>query len=246
MNAVLIGYGDIGKSLYEVLSPYHKISITDMATDRVAEGTFDILLIAIPFSPVFVPFVEHYQRQYTGKGRTRIPTLIFSTVAIGISDICAAYHSPIEGRHTKIVDMIRRQTYCIGKKKDSAMDENLFIATFFEEAKLKYDFFDNAKITEFLKLRSTALFGVNIEFARYSKQVADDIGMDFELVKEYDKAHNRLCREVGMDYCQRYILDPPEGEIKGHCVVPNSIILDEQYPSVFLKEIYRPKGNKII
>ena len=70
-----------------------------------------------------------------------------------------------------------------------------------------------------------------------SKSVADKIDMDFELLKEFDRDYNKLYHELGENWAQRYILDPPEGKIGGHCLVPNAKLLNEQYPNEWLEKL---------
>jgi UDP-N-acetyl-D-mannosaminuronate dehydrogenase len=93
----------------------------------------------------------------------------------------------------------------------------------------------SASFTEALKLLSTTEYGVNIEFARYKKQVADSLGMDYVAMKQWNLDYNNLYQRLGHLEYQKYILDPPEGPKGGHCVTPNAKILNEQYPYEMVK-----------
>jgi len=233
MKAVLIGFGEVGSSLFEVFSKYHTIGINDPAREKKApKGTYDVMLVAIPYNEQFEKVVQAYQDEY--KPRC---TIIFSSVAIGTSRRLGAVHSPIEGVHPRLAYSIRNNPRWIG-------GSDMLAIKFFTES----GFTDNNLVivgipewTEFLKLRSTSLYGVNIEFARYTKTVADEIKMSFAWVHKYDKWYNTMYQNQSHPEYQRYVLTPPVGNIGGHCVVPNAKILDEQYPSPFLKEIYKKK-----
>lgn len=230
INALIIGYGEIGRGLYSAYSDTHAIDVYDIAFKELPEGSYDILLIAIPYSDEFVEIVNGYRKEYRPRA-----TIIFSTVPVGTTScIMGAVHSPVEGKHPMLADSIRLARRWVG-------GYNKTVENFFKEAGVKPVFVDRPEYTEFMKLSSTALYGLNIEFARYRKKVCDILGMDFNLVKGFDEDYNELYRELGMPQFQRYILSPPEGNIGGHCVVPNARLLDAQYPSIFLKEIYRDK-----
>jgi hypothetical protein len=230
VKALLIGYGQIGRSVYEVFSESHAIDIYDIVFKEKPEGEFDILLVAIPYGDKFVETVNQYRSDYAVKA-----TIVFSTVAIGTTrQILGAVHSPVEGKHPKLADSMRIMPRWVGGLSRPA-------ERFFKEAGFMLKWCPKPEITEFLKLQSTSKYGVAIEFTRYIKAACDSLGMDFEYIREFDRDYNDLYRELGLPQYSRYILHPPEGNIKGHCVRENSIILDAQYPSDFLKEIYRDK-----
>ena len=226
-----MGNGEIGKSFKEVLKSTAKVSIYDRVSSEDCLEKTDILIIAFPYyGDSFCSEVKRYQGMTDPKD-----TVIVSTVPIGTCRRVNAVHSPVEGKHPHLAESIRKGIRWVG-------GSNAFNVTqLFEEANLEVRQVKEPEFTEFLKLRSTSLYGVNIEFARYSKDVADKIDMDFELVKEFDQDYNNLYKELDMPQFQRYILDPPEGKIGGHCVVPNAEILDKQYPHNYLKNIYDPK-----
>lgn len=223
-----MGYGEVGKGVADFFDEFHIIEIHDPAKGyRVAKQSCDVLLVAIPYNHDFIATVQRYQRDYEPRG-----TIIFSTVAIGTTkQIDNAIHSPIEGKHPHLEDSIRIMQRWVGGPKLRVLEN------FFAAANLKPMWVKNPDWTEFLKLYSTSKYGVNIEYARYAKTVADSIEMPFEYTKLFDEAYNHLYTVLGQKQFQRYVLDAPDGIIGGHCIRPNSLILDEQFPSVFLKLI---------
>jgi len=230
MKAILCGYGEIGKAVFKVFSKYHKIQIHDPYQSlEVSKGTkADILLVAIPYSSAFVNIVSKYQKYFKIK-----TTIVFSTTAIGTCRQLNAVHSPVEGKHPNLAKSIKIHKRWIGGTNINALD-------FFSKAGFKSkntEILRKSEWTEFLKLRSTSLYGVNIEFARYSKEVADNLKMPFENIQQFDKDYNKLYQELKMPQYSRYILTPPKGKIGGHCVTSNSKILNKQYPNNLLKEI---------
>jgi len=233
LTGIVVGLGEIGQAVREVFSKTHDIDTYDIAIDaRLPDKTYDIMLVCFPYSDIFVSEVIHYSNRFNVKA-----SIIFSTTSIGTtSQISNAVHSPVEGKHPRLAKSIRLMPRWVGGYNELAHQ-------FLVEAGFNPYYCEKPEHTEFLKLRSTAKYGVNIEWTRYEKTVADDLGMDFEQVKRFDRDYNLLYKQLFMPQFQRYILDPPKGMIGGHCVVPNSKILDAQYPSVFLKEIYREKGD---
>lgn len=239
MRSILIGYGEVGQGIAEALGD-NLDAIYDCGDERYCkkpEGIFDILVIAFGFSDEFIDQVKHYQKIYKVSA-----TIIFSTVPIGTSRALGAYHSPVEGKHPRLGKSIKEMARWVGGygKNDQA---NYCVTTFLAGAGFMIKMLDKPEATEFLKLQSTSKYGVNIEFARYAKSVCDDLGIDFKLVKDFDIEYNRLYQLLGMPEFQRYILNAPDGPIGGHCVVPNAKILDKQYPSNLLKEVYNGGGK---
>jgi hypothetical protein len=230
MNALCVGYGEVGRAVTQVFSRFHSVEAYDITDAEKPKGVYDILLVCIPWTDDFVRIVNRYRKEYEVQA-----TVIFSTVPIGITArIKNAVHSPIEGKHPNLAESILLMPRWMGGQSNLARQ-------FFEKAGLTVRQVDKPEYTEFLKLQSTSNYGLNIEYARYVKWVCDNIGMDYDLVKRFNRDYNELYLDLNLDRFQRYILDPPVGNIGGHCVRGNARILDSQYPNIFLKEIYRDK-----
>lgn len=228
INALIIGYGEIGRGLYSAYSDTHAIDVYDIAFKELPEGKYDLLLIAIPYSDEFVEIVNGYRKEYHPRA-----TIIFSTVPVGTTScIMGAVHSPVEGKHPMLADSIRLARRWVG-------GYNKTVENFFKEAGVKPVFVDRPEYTEFMKLSSTTLYGLNIAYAKYRKEVCDKLGLDYEHIKQFDADYNKLYQDLGMPQYQRYILDaPPIDGIKGHCILENLVLLYEQYPSELIREIF--------
>ena len=140
-------------------------------------------------------------------------------------------HSPVEGKHPHLADSIEKGIRWIGgypKKFVKILEKN----------NIRMRVVGKPEYTEWLKLRSTTLYGLNIEYARYSKKVSNELDMPFDFIKEFDQDYNELYEKLDMPQFKRYILSPPRGKIGGHCVVPNAHILDSQYPDILVKRVY--------
>lgn len=222
MNHLIIGMGEIGKA---VSGLFPEAQTLDME-DKVIKGDIDVAHICFPYSDKFVDDVEEYYTLYR-------PThlVIYSTVPIGTTASLSfhAVHSPVEGKHPDLALSILQMERWVASTNPG---ETLFFYTLFDMVGLHVRKIADPSFTEALKLLSTTEYGVNIEFARYKAWVADQIGMPYELTKEWNREYNKLYSNLGMDKrFQKFVLDAPEGPKGGHCVTPNARLLNEQFPN---------------
>ena len=223
-----MGRGEIGSAVKEVIEKYDHVSTYDIkGKNGKVPNTIHVMHICFPYSDKFVEQVQNYVTRYEP-----IHLLVWSTVPIGTCRKLNATHTPVEGRHPKLAESMRKMRRWIGNTKAS---ERKFFLEYFVDRDFSVQGVNDSRHTEFLKLRSTSRFGINLVFADYEKKIADDIGMDWEHLKHFDTNYNRLYRDLGMDWAQRYILDPPQDGLGGHCLIENGVLLDEQYPNKLLK-----------
>lgn len=237
-KSLVIGMGEIGTALYKVINRSRVVYTRDMAdTDHDAKDV-DILHIAFPYSEGFVNEVKNYIEFYDPQ-----LTIIYSTVPIGTCEAISdnIVHSPVEGKHPELEESILIMPRWLGCSDPLALEA----ATQFWMPLVKtIRTMGSARFTEFLKLRSTSKYGINLAWTDYEKSVADELGMDFQALKNFDEDYTALYYKMGMPEYARYILDPPNGVIGGHCIVSNAEILNEQYPSSMLEEIIIKKEVK--
>lgn len=232
MTSVIIGYGQIGKAVYSVISKTDKIYIYDKKRERGEyPAIVDVMHVCFPYEDEdFIQAVKDYIKEFKP-----FNVVIWSTVPIGTTKhIKGAVHSPVEGVHPNLDRSIKNMVRWVGANDAT---EAMFFEDYFKKMLLKVKVVPSSNFTELLKLRSTAKYGVNLVWTDYENHLAEKYGMDFEYLKEFDKDYNRLYHNLGMDWAQRYILNPPGGHIGGHCVVPNAKLLDKQNPHEMLKMI---------
>jgi hypothetical protein len=233
VKALLIGLGEIGTGMKTLCEVKHALQIYDPAKGHTKIDDFrlketPVLLVAIPWSNDFITDVRVWQNIMKDFLKA---TIIFSTVPVGTCAKLDAVHFPVEAKHPYIARDLKINQHCY------MGGDNMVAKAFMEQADFHFECLEKPEFTEFLKLRSTTIYGVNIEFARYTKEVCDKIGLDFAVIKQYDIAHNELCKMRGTPEHARYILDAPDGAIGGHCVVPNAKIIHEQFPNNLVSEI---------
>ena len=228
MKCILVGTGEVGQAVHEVFSPHHLIDTYDIKDERKPAGPYEVLLVAIPWSEAFVEVVNAYRTDW----KVRC-TIIFSTVAIGTTRrIPGAVHSPVEGKHPQLAQSILLMPRWLGGKSDIA-------TRFMRAAKIEPIVRHRPETTELLKLQSTSNYGVQIEFARYVAAECAIYGVDYADAKEFNKGYNRLYQNLGFPQYCRSILDPPKGNIGGHCIRENAKLLHKERPHPFLDEILR-------
>lgn len=226
MTELVIGMGEVGTAIASLLPDD---TLTHDITRLSKPPKADVLHICFPYSDNFVDAVQAYKKE-TGASMA----IVYSTVPVGTCKQIPAIHSPVEGKHPNLAEHIRYSVRWLGSNEQGGLAMAVAVGIWKGRAAGVREV-ASSDYTEFLKLRSTAKYGINLVWTDYEKQVADRIGMDFSLVKEFDIDYNKTY--IADDKVQRYILDPPGGKIGGHCLVPNAEMLDDQYPSDLLKMI---------
>lgn len=227
MSEVIVGFGEIGRAVAAVLREPAGVVDPGQKMDNDLRNV-DVMHVCFPYSEGFITYVKTYIKRFKPEH-----VIIWSTLPIGTTRrIPGAVHSPVEGVHPELALSIRSMVRWVGANDRS---EGIFFAEYFLGLFMKPRVVNNSDFTEALKLLSTTEYGINIEFARYKKQVADDIGMNYEMTKEWNQDYNRLYHNLGMDWANKYVLDAPEGKKGGHCVTPNALLLYKQYPDELVK-----------
>ena len=100
MKSIILGKGEVGIALYNVLSNYYDTQITDKTQLKVKK--VDVLHICFPYSNKFKSEVKRYQKLYKPKY-----TVINSTTPVGTCSKLNATHSPIIGVHPYLTKSTR-------------------------------------------------------------------------------------------------------------------------------------------
>ena len=239
MRSIVIGLGETGLPLYQVLREAYGEDVAgyDINHERLAfadiravKGSYDVLHICIGWSDRFCEIVKEHQCLWSPT-----ITIIHSTVPVGTTrKIGNAVHSPILGKHGRMLEDMRTYPKWIGGERAEE------VAPYFEGAKMRTETVKTPEETEALKLMCLAKYGMSIAFSIYKKQICDKLGIPYEDVHLWDTFYN----ENVMPSLKRPLIEPPhDGMIGGHCVVPGSRILNEQFPNVMLFEVLRHNKN---
>lgn len=228
MTHLIIGGGEVGRALLEILSPHYDIQLRDVS-DNV-QGHFDVLHIAYPHAENFIKITKKYIEEYA-------PALvvIHSTVPVGAAKAIGdmAVSSPVRGTHPNLAEGIQTFVkYFGGPKAKEAAD-------IFANIGVPTRVFEKAETAELGKLLDTAYYAWNIIFAKEVKRVCDENGLDFDEVYTIpNKDYNEGYKKLGRPNVIRPILEPTPGPIGGHCVIPNTELLDD-----WLMEIIKERNK---
>ena len=233
MKHLVIGLGETGNPLWQILSTAYPgdVNYYDSKLDgEIPNGELDFMHICIPYGEKFISYVQSYQIQVKPK-----LTVIHSTVPIGTTTrVGCAVHSPILGKHGRMLEDLRAYPKWVGGERAEE------IARYFNGAGIRTNIVKTSEETEALILMCLAKYGMAIAFSIYQKQVCDKLGILYEDVHLWDTFYN----EGVMPSLKRPLIEPPQDEfIGGHCVVPGSRMLNEQFPNVMLFEVLRHDKN---
>ena len=231
MRHLIIGMGQVGNGIFNVLKDVYIVFSRDKKP-AIISVKIDVLHICIPYSEEFEESVKKYIKLYKPK-----LTIVYSSTKIGTCEKLGVIHSPIEGKHPQLGLSIRNSARWLG----SSNEKNLGLAAKIWEKIVPVRRMESANFTEWLKLRSTSKYGINIVWADYEAGCCEKLGLDFSAVRQFDMDYNEMYKRMGMLQFQRYILDPPNGKIGGHCIVPNAELLNEDYPDDMLDMIMEMK-----
>ena len=231
-KVAVVGLGEIGKPLFELISRYFDSIEVDI-TPVKRTGPVDILHICYPFEiPDFVAETARYITLFH-------PTLtiINSTVAIGTTrEIAqktnsAVVHSPVRGKHARMLEELISYTKFIGAIDPVAAKR---AKAHFSTLGLKTKLLSSPEATELAKLTETTYFGLLIAWAQEVERYCDKLGENYDdIVSFYD--------EINFFPPVKYF----PGAIGGHCVKENIEILRGFASSNILSAIHSSNRMKL-
>ena len=222
MNSLIIGGGEVGKSLYKILQNYHPTRIINKTEEKI-EG-IDIIHICFPYSEEFESEVKRYQALYNPKY-----TVIHSTVPVGTSRRLNAVNSPVLGVHPYLDEGIKIFIKFLGGEKTGE------IADYFRRANIKVYITDRQESTELMKIMDTTYYGLCIEYTKEVKRLCGKYKVPFELWTLWTDNYNRGYKELKQEQFTRPNLVPMLKKIAGHCVLQNAVLLKSKFTKFLLR-----------
>jgi UDP-N-acetyl-D-mannosaminuronate dehydrogenase len=234
---IVIGRGDVGLAMINVLSKKYQVESFDIADEKNLsrkEITGEVIHICFPYSDQFVSEVKKYQEVLKPKF-----IIIHSTVAVGTTEkIPQAVHSPVRGVHKKIgsIPGSSIEEGLLGWKKQIGGPNKLVAETkkIFESVGIETVTYNDSKITELGKLLCNIQWALSLAFTQEMKRICDHFDLDFDVtVKEMNKMYNEGAINLEGKYKDRIRPVCFPGHIGGDCLMSNIEILKEQKPSKF-------------
>jgi UDP-N-acetyl-D-mannosaminuronate dehydrogenase len=232
-TVVVIGLGEVGKPLLELASGHCNAIGIDVSPPVERIGQVDVMHVCYPFEiKDFVGETAHYIELFKPG-----VTIINSTVGVGTTRAvadrtgAAVVHSPVRGKHVRMLDELRLYAKFVGAM-DPAIGE--LAAKHFESLGLKTKVLSSPEATELAKLTETTYFGLIIAWAQEVERYCDQAGQNYEEIISF-------WEEIKFFPPVKYF----PGIIGGHCVLPNIEMLNKFHHSVMLKAIQDSNGKKI-
>jgi len=225
-NIGILGYGEVGKA---VSSLYGKaIKIKDLDRDENLNN-LDLVHVCIPFTEDFIDTVINFLNENKPKH-----CIIHSTVAPKTTEIINhktqnsfnVCHCPVRGIHPNLLEgLLIFETYLGCDFECKALIDHL------SNLSLKITRVPSVT-SELAKLLDTTYYGLCIAWHGEVKKMCDQLGVDFDDVStNYNKTYNSGYKKLGKENVARPILYPPD-KIGGHCVIPNTKILNQDFNSL--------------
>jgi hypothetical protein len=215
MKSIILGAGEVGKSLQEVLD-------CDIYDPYVEE--YNVLKIKEYYMiHVCYPYMKDFEKITNGYLSLLTPNIlvIHSTVPIGTTRKFgkSAVHSPITGKHPKLVESIKTFIKYIGP-----VDKNI--------GREVYDYFlskgitsyicNNPETSEALKLFSTFRYCLTVVGMKKVLEYCKENNIDPYIVYHHaTETYNEGYKTLGFPQYVRPLLSLEEGPIGGHCVIKN-------------------------
>ena len=232
-KVVVVGLGEVGKPLLQLISEHHDCVGVDISPPTEPIEQVDFLHICYPFE--IKDFIGETAR-YIELFKPAL-TIINSTVGVGTTRAVAdrvgvaVVHSPVRGKHVRMLEELSKYTKFIGAIDPVAGQR---VAHHFESIGLKTKVLSSPEATELAKLTETTYFGVMIAWAQEVERYCDRSGANYEeVISFYD--------EIKFFPPVKYF----PGVIGGHCVMPNIEILSKFDDSMILRAIKASNRQKV-
>jgi len=232
-RVVIVGLGEVGRPLSQLLSERYAVTGVDIDPPAQPLGQVDVLHICYPFE--IKDFVGETARYIEKFGPTL--AVINSTVGVGTTRAvaqrtgAAMAHSPVRGKHARMLEEMRSYTKFVGGIDPAT---SMSVAEHFQATGLKTRILAAPEATELAKLTETTYFGVMIAWAQEVERYCDQTCQSYEEVVAFYEG-------IPFFPTTRYF----PGVIGGHCVMPNIKILRGMVSSQLLRAIEASNEQKI-
>ena len=218
MKTLILGKGEVGKSLFNILHEHYPTWARDEKENDMIPKRMDVIHVSFPYSKDFVNQVKKYQKQYKPKF-----TVIHSTVPVGTSRKCNAFHSPVIGIHPNLeISLKTFDKFLSGEGAGK-------VADYFRKADIRVYLTDKQETTELMKVLCTTKYGIDIEYVKDVKRQCKKYNVPFEAWTVWTENYNKGYQRLGQGQFTRPNLVPIMERIDGHCVLPNTKLIETKF-----------------
>jgi UDP-N-acetyl-D-mannosaminuronate dehydrogenase len=226
---LVVGLGEVGRPLLEVLGAAHRAFGRDVA-DRAFHGV-RILHVCFPFGPEFIASAARYVARYRPGVVVVNSTVVPGTTrAIQEETATPTVYSPVRGKHARMADELRRYRKFVAGTSAEAVGA---VADHFAAAQVATRRMSSPESLELAKLLETSYFGVLVAWAQEMDRFAAATGADYaEMAGFFDE----------IDFFPPVTFEP--GYIGGHCVMPNLDLLERVRRSPFIEVVRQSNDDR--
>jgi len=234
-RVLFLGYGEVGSSLYKLYTNFKSsyiLYIKDLYRQNIkANEKIDILNVCIPYNNMFISSVvdnilEH--KPYLTIIHSTIPLYTTEKVYEAVNTVSRTLmvHSPIMGVHPHLTESIKTFIKMVGGINDISATTAMEHLTDIGITVVK---FNSSRETEMTKLLSTTYYAWNIVFMKKVHELCEKLELNFEQVYTMSNLiYNDGYKMMEKENVIRPVLKNMHKGIGGHCLVENTIILDER------------------
>ncbi len=240
-NVAILGQGEVGQAIKQLVETKYPVFTREIDYDNIKDNPIDILHVCIPYSDKFETIIEDIINEL----KPRL-TIINSTVKPGATQNihqktqANLAHTPFMGVHPvkpgkqfqhpessqslHLFDYFTRFTKFIGPVNQQS---GQLAQDHFESLGIKTQKFNNSTETELAKILSTTYYGWNILFEKWVHSLCQQNDLEFDNVyTKYNLNYNQGYQDI-LPHVVRPVLKHHQGEIGGHCVIPNAEIIQD-------------------
>ena len=228
--SVVLGMGEVGRALANVLSSEYQIVGKDIEPAELPERCM-VLHVCLRYGPTWLKTVLDVASHCR-------PTIIdvCSTVPPGTTETLGgnACHSTTRGLHPNLEGSTMAFVKHIGGPRA------WMLAEYYAKAGVATVKHAKAKTTELAHILSNTLYGVNIMYADEMYGLCRKYGVDYnEAVTHYTMTSNEGYAKLGYSSKMRFVLIPPNGKIGGHCVAHGARLIPADMRGPMLESLAR-------
>jgi UDP-N-acetyl-D-mannosaminuronate dehydrogenase len=242
-KVLIVGLGEIGHTLFALYNKqktqfdFYGLDLDEAKMKELSQSKdnvpskVDSLQICLPcgsqqkFVDITTQYVEKYQPKLTIINSTVPPG---TTIQVAKQCKCLVAHSPSRGVHKSAEHMLwemKRWTKYVGGANAAGAKA---AQAHFEKLGLKVKVLKSCNETELAKLFETTYRAWMIACFQEMHRISHAFGVDFDETVDFLEDTHRLRFD-------RPVMFP--GVIGGHCLIPNTELLEKAYDSAFLRLI---------
>ncbi len=221
MKSLIIGAGQVGTSLKEVLSTHYDVVIRDL--DDLQVEDVKVLHICYPDHEGFAENTNKYVEQYKPE-----LTIIHSSIPVGTTADCGDdfVYSPVRGRHPYLATEMKKFTKFVASKNSLTAQRALI---YFESCGWPVTLVDKPESLEFFKVLSNVHMGLEIAWRQEVERMCQHFGIKPGEYERWEKTYRDGYLKTSDYNLIRSLMKPDP--IGGHCILPCTEILLSQYKS---------------